>query len=96
MKLIFIVKSNIDNNCSLPLIIITSFFILFQGKAMCVWPSDTIQCTPGLYPARSTLGSLADNISSVKRGCNAKENVFPINYGLNQESGAASGFFPSH
>merc|ERR1711973_979481 len=56
----------------------------YRGKAMCVWPSDTIQCTPGLYPARSTLGSLADNISSVKRGCNAKENVFPINYGLKQ------------
>jgi len=68
----------------------------YRGKAMCVWPSDTIQCTPGLYPARSTLGSLADNISSVKRGCNAKENVFPVNYGLKQESGAASGFFPSH
>merc|ERR1712098_672197 len=67
----------------------------YRGKAMCVWPSDPIQCTPGLYPARSTLGSLADNISSVKRGCNAKENVFPVNY-LKQESGSASGYFPFH
>jgi len=68
----------------------------YRGKAMCVWPSDTTQCTPGLYPTSSTLGSLSDNISSIRKGCLAKENAFPVNYGIKQESGSASGFFPSH
>ena len=63
---------------------------------MCVWPSDSTQCTPGLYPTSTSLGSLAATISSVRRGCFAKENLFPVNYGLKMESGSASGFFPSH
>jgi len=68
----------------------------YKGKAMCVWPSDSTQCTPGLYPTSTSLGSLAATISSVRRGCFAKENLFPVNYGLKMESGSASGFFPSH
>jgi len=68
----------------------------YQGRAMCVFPSDSSQCTPGLYPTSSSLGSLAGDVSSARRGCYAQEKVYPVNYGLKSGSGAASGFFPSH
>jgi len=69
----------------------------YQGRAMCVFPSDSSQCTPGLYPTSSSLGSLASDVSSARRGCYAKEKVYPVNYGAAKSaSGSASGFFPSH
>ena len=36
------------------------------------------------------------DVSSARRGCYAKEKVYPVNYGLKSGSGSASGFFPSH
>jgi len=68
----------------------------YQGRAMCIFPSDTSLCTPGLYPTSSNLGALAGDVSSARRGCYAKEKVYPVNYGLKSGSGSASGFFPSH
>merc|ERR1712029_1216625 len=44
----------------------------YQGRAMCLFPSDTSLCTPGLYPTSSNLGSLAGDVSSARRGCYAK------------------------
>merc|ERR1712029_180918 len=70
----------------------------YQGRAMCVFPSDSSQCTPGLYPTSASLGSLAMDLSSVRRGCYAKEKVYPVNHmgsmaiGTRGGSGA-SGFF---
>jgi len=68
----------------------------YQGRAMCLFPSDTSLCTPGLYPTSNNLGSLAGDVSSARRGCYAKEKIYPVNYGLKSGSGSASGFFPSH
>lgn len=73
----------------------------YQGRAMCLFPSDTSSCTPGLYPTSSSLGSLAGDVSSARRGCYAQEKVYPVNHGAALRSGqsqglGASGFFPSH
>ena len=73
----------------------------YQGRAMCLFPSDTSKCTPGLYPTRSSLGSLAGDVSSARKGCYAKEKVYPVNHMAELKKGksegiGASGFFPSH
>jgi len=63
----------------------------YQGRAMCLFPSDSSQCTPGLYPTSASLGSLASDISSVRRGCYAKEKVYPVNYMGGMERGSRGG-----
>merc|ERR1712241_716081 len=70
----------------------------YQGQAACMFPADSSQCSPGFYPTSASLGSLASDISSVRRGCYAKEKVYPVNHmgsmarGTRGGSGA-SGFF---
>merc|ERR550519_1526923 len=54
----------------------------YQGRAICVYPEDTSQCKPGFYSTRQSLGSLAGTVSSVKRGCYAKESRRPDNQGI--------------
>ena len=43
--------------------------INYEGLSTCVFPSDTTQCTPGLYPTRNSLGEYWGKIASAKRGC---------------------------
>jgi len=66
----------------------------YQGQAMCVYPSDTSSCNPGFYTTSQSLGSLAGQISSARRGCYAQEKVLPDNHGLKTGENGASGFFP--
>merc|ERR1719315_106941 len=68
----------------------------YQGNAMCVYPSDTSKCDPGFYTPSQSLGSLAGQVSSVRRGCYAKGKVLPDNHGMTARStqNGASGFFP--
>ena len=69
----------------------------YTGRAMCVFPKDTSSCEPGLYPTGSSLGSLQGDVSSARKGCYAKEKVYPVNANTKSASGnGASGFFPSH
>ena len=68
----------------------------YQGRAMCVYPKDTSTCEPGLYPTGSSLGSLSGDVSSARKGCYAKEKVYPVNAGVKSTGNGSSGFFPSH
>jgi hypothetical protein len=53
----------------------------YRGSCMCVYPSDTSSCFPGLYTNVQSLGSLARSVSSVRRGCYCgSKKVFPDNY----------------
>ena len=65
----------------------------YSGNAMCVFPGSTSDCTPGYYTTSQSLGSLAGQVSSARKGCYAKEKVFPINYGVKMEGNGTSGFF---
>ena len=65
----------------------------YQGDAMCVFPSSSSACTPGLYPTSQSLSSLAQMVSSVRKGCYARSKVYPYNYGVKMEGNGTSGFF---
>jgi len=67
----------------------------YQGYSMCVYPGDTSSCNPGFYTTSQSLGSLSGQISSARRGCYAKEKVFPDNYGARtlMDKNGAQGFF---
>jgi len=67
----------------------------YGGLSMCVYPADSSNCTPGLYPNSQTLGNLAGQISSARRGgCFAEKKVYPVNYGMRSFGNGTSGFFP--
>merc|ERR1712080_77868 len=53
-----------------------------RGSAMCLYPESTSKCTPGFYSTRQSLGRLAGQVSSVRKGCYAKDKVLPDNHGL--------------
>ena len=53
----------------------------YGGSCMCVYPSDTSKCFPGFYTTPSSLGFLAGQVSSARRGCYCSNKAFPDNYG---------------
>ena len=68
----------------------------YSGYAMCVFPSDSTACLPGLYPTAHTLSTLGGKVSSVRKGCLAQTRVYPSNWAGNttrSASPASSGFF---
>ena len=65
----------------------------YSGSAMCVFPSSSSACTPGLYPTSDSLSNLAGKVSSARKGCYAKRKVWPTNYGMKKEGKGASGLF---
>ena len=65
----------------------------YAGSAMCVFPSSSTDCTPGYYTSSQSLGSLAGQVSSARKGCLAEEKVYPVNYGIKMEGNGTSGFF---
>merc|ERR1712080_587072 len=52
----------------------------YRGYAMCLYPESTSKCTPGFYSTRQSLGRLAGQVSSVRKGCYAKDKVLPDNH----------------
>jgi hypothetical protein len=72
----------------------------YQGNRVCVWPANTAACYPGFYTTAQSLGQLAGQVSSARRGCFAKESLLPDNHMSEEElkavaaNGGASGFFP--
>ena len=69
----------------------------YNGNAMCVFPGDSSSCTPGYYTSYQSLGSLAGQVSSARKGCYAREKIFPLNYGPGKmEGNGTSGFFSRH
>ena len=48
-----------------------------QGYAICVYPSSEVSCTPGFYPFAQSISTLANSISSVRKGCFAKTKIYP-------------------
>ena len=64
----------------------------FQGRSACVYPSDTSNCYPGFY---ENLGNVANQISSVRRGCYSNVKLAPsaapaITKGVNTVVGGSS------
>jgi len=76
----------------------------YQGLSMCVWPSNTAACYPGFYTTAASLGSLAGQVSSARKGCFSSLSVLPENH-MSDEAlataatkgldGGMSGFFPA-
>ena len=66
----------------------------YRGNSMCLFPSDSQACLPGLYPTSEALGILAGQVSSAKRGCLAREKSLPVNRGVRTIGNGTSGFFP--
>jgi hypothetical protein len=65
---------------------------------MCVYPANMANCYPGFYTTAASLGSLAGQISSARRGCFSKTALRPDNYMSEPEdknANGASGFFPA-
>merc|ERR1712002_1125091 len=82
---------NYDNRAQSIVVTGCSAWTLYQydsynGYAMCVFPESTSKCTPGFYSTRQSLGSLAGQVSSVRRGCYAKNKVLPDNHGMTARS----------
>merc|ERR1712066_462675 len=64
----------------------------FTGSAMCVFPSSSTDCTPGLYPLSQALSNLGGKVSSARKGCYAKSKVLPHqNYSIKEEGNGISG-----
>ena len=89
---------NYDNRAKSVIVTGCSPWTLYQydnysGDAMCVFPSDSSSCTPGLYPTYQSLGSLAGQVSSVRKGCYARSKVYPHNDGTKKDEKGASGLF---
>merc|ERR1712055_1033400 len=91
---------NYDNRAQSIVVTGCSAWTLYQydsysGYAMCVFPESTSKCTPGFYSTRQSLGSLAGQVSSVRRGCFAKDKLLPDNHGYRMRSGehGSSGYF---
>jgi len=54
----------------------------YQGYAICVYPSDISTCNPGFYSTSTKLGMMAGQVSSVRRGCYARDKIYPENNGV--------------
>jgi hypothetical protein len=69
----------------------------YQGNRICVWPANTAACYPGFYTTAQSLGALAGQVSSARKGCFAKESRLPDNHMAEGRAveGGASGFFPA-
>merc|ERR1712243_499615 len=63
----------------------------YRGYAMCLYPESTAKCTPGFYSTRQSLGRLANQVSSVRKGCYAKHKLLPDNHGLTVRGGHTGG-----
>merc|ERR1711955_172075 len=63
----------------------------YRGYAMCLYPESTAKCTPGFYSTRQSLGRLANQVSSVRKGCCAKHKLLPDNHGLTVRGGHTGG-----
>jgi len=63
----------------------------YRGNSMCLYPEDVTKCTPGFYKDRQSLGRLAGQVSSVRKGCHSNVKVKPDNYGLTAKSEAMGG-----
>jgi len=63
----------------------------YRGYSMCLYPESTVKCTPGFYSTRQSLGRLANQVSSVRKGCYAKHKVLPDNHGLAVRGGDNGG-----
>jgi hypothetical protein len=92
-------KLNYDNRAKSVIVTGCNPWTLYQydnyhGQAMCVYPSDTNKCNPGFYTNAQSLGALAGQVSSVKRGCYSNTKVLPDNHGVKSSGNGASGFFP--
>ena len=46
----------------------------YEGRCACVYPSDINNCYPGFY---KTLGNVANQISSVRKGCFCNKKLAP-------------------
>eukprot|EP00092_Neocalanus_flemingeri_P015528 GFUD01016809.1.p1 GENE.GFUD01016809.1~~GFUD01016809.1.p1 ORF type:complete len:257 (-),score=51.80 GFUD01016809.1:84-854(-) len=68
-------------------------YVNYDGNAICVFPGDSLTCTPGYYTSSQSLGSLVGSVSSARKGCYAREKVFPVNYGVKLVGNGTSGFF---
>ena len=89
---IFCFFANNLNSYSIPIVHINTYYSLrsaivtgcnpwtlyeynnFQGRCACVYPSDQSNCYPGFY---QDLGNVANQISSVKRGCYCNKKLAP-------------------
>jgi len=72
-------------------------FPSFSGRAVCVYPEDSSKCSPGFYSTRQSLGPVAGTVSSVRKGCYARETRRPDNQRLTKGQhlqNGTSGFFP--
>ena len=67
----------------------------YQGAAVCVFPSDTLSCNPGFYSTTTSLGMMDRQVSSVRRGCWARERVYPENNGVAAPVNHSDWIFPS-
>jgi len=52
----------------------------YQGAALCLMPGNKIDCQPGFFISTYNFGILKDRISSVRRGCQTNNIVYPGNY----------------
>merc|ERR1711935_322284 len=68
----------------------------YRGYSMCVYPSDTSSCAPGLYTTSASLSGLGRQISSARKGCYSEVRVLPDNHANKMANSAqgSSGFFP--
>ena len=62
----------------------------FEGSAMCVFPSSSTDCTPGLYPFSRALSDLGGKVSSARKGCYARRKVWPQNHHTRTEGNAGA------
>merc|ERR1712013_383095 len=62
----------------------------FEGSAMCVFPSSSTDCTPGLYPFAKALSDLGGKVSSARKGCYARRKVWPQNHHTRTEGNAGA------
>jgi len=51
----------------------------YKGFHVCVFPANIVSCIPGFYTNKHSLGRLAADISSVRRGCHSREHWTPDN-----------------
>ena len=59
----------------------------YKGLCKCVYPASTSSCTPGFYEKSTTLGYLANTISSVRKGCYCSSKALPTNYNSDSQEG---------
>ena len=66
---------------------------------MCVFPANTGACwPPGFYSTAASLGSLAGQVSSARKGCFSQHSLLPENHvsdGAKGAEGGAWGYFPA-